>query len=599
MSAVSPAADAFGPAAESQAPAAPRKLPGLLAIWAALACFALFINLPGILNFRAVESDDWLRLLQVRDWVNGQGWFDSRQYRMNPPAGADIHWVRLVDLPLGAALWFFKLFLGQRAAETATMIVVPLLQLGVFLLLLREMMRTLGADRVTTLVALVILPLYPILTPAFVPMRIDHHAWQGILAFASVILLLRGGARRAALAGALSAALLWISVEGLAIVAVIGSIYALRWWQEGERDLDGYLLGLAVAGPALLVLLRPPAEYALAWCDMMSWPHMLAFAAAAVAFGATRALPGMDRPLARLAVLSPLPVIALTAVLVPLGKCGLMPMSVLDPLLQDNWQANLVESAPIWRQIPSSAAINLMTIVLIGAGWVLSRRLVTDPQKRAQWTTLCLAGLGAGAISLLVMRGGLTSEMLALPFSALLIVHFLPQARAIARMSLRVPATIAVFLLATPTAASIIAKPFDARVSYTLVSHPKLATEGICKLDRLQALPDAHMFASLDLSAQILGRTEHSVVMGGYHRNQSQMLDVFAAFGGPLGDARDIIKRNGAEYVATCTGSADLAAYANMGEDNLADRIFYRRKVDWLETVEGFETGPLRLYRVK
>ena len=583
----------------AEAKSAPRRLPGLWLTWAVVAVFATFMAIPLIADYRAVESDDWLRLLQVRDWVAGQGWFDSHQYRMNPPEGADIHWVRLVDIPLGAVLFVVKPFFDQRTAETIMMTVVPLFQLLVAMLLVRGAMRDLKADAFTSWLAIAIIPVCPLLITSFVPMRIDHHAWQAILAFGMVWMLVRGGWRNAAIGGVMAATLLWISVEGLAIVAVVGGLYALRFWLEDKRDLEGFLGALAIAGPALLVVLRPPSEYAIAWSDMMSWPHMLAFGGAALWFTLARRLPLANAPACRLAVLAPLPAIALAAVLVPLGMAALMPMSTLDPILQDNWQQHLVESVPIWRQIPSSALMNLFTVAIFVFGGLLAHRTIEDAEAKARWTMLAFAGFGASAIALLVMRAGLTAQLIMLPFSALIIAHYLPRARALAKTLPRALATVALFILATPATASMVGKIFNNEVNYTLVSHPKLGVDGRCLIDRLRALPPSHMFASLDLSAQVLGRTDHTVVMGGYHRNEEAMLDVFNAFGGPLDEAEAIVKRHNADFVVSCTGSADLAAYANMGEDNLADRIFDRNPPGWLEPVEEYETGPIRVYRVR
>ena len=39
-------------------------------------------------------------MMQVRALIAGQDWYDLRQHRLNPPFGADIHWSRLVDLPI-------------------------------------------------------------------------------------------------------------------------------------------------------------------------------------------------------------------------------------------------------------------------------------------------------------------------------------------------------------------------------------------------------------------------------------------------------------------------------------------------------------------
>ena len=49
---------------------------------------------------RFPDTDDVMRLVQVRDLLGGQGWFDLYQHRMNPPEGTLMHWSRLVDAPL-------------------------------------------------------------------------------------------------------------------------------------------------------------------------------------------------------------------------------------------------------------------------------------------------------------------------------------------------------------------------------------------------------------------------------------------------------------------------------------------------------------------
>src|SRR3546814_17926766 len=73
----------------------------LLALfWLAAAIWLVSQKWAAIKGLALPDTDDNLRLQQVRDWLGGQGWFDLRQHRMLPPEGADIHWSRLVDLPL-------------------------------------------------------------------------------------------------------------------------------------------------------------------------------------------------------------------------------------------------------------------------------------------------------------------------------------------------------------------------------------------------------------------------------------------------------------------------------------------------------------------
>jgi len=48
------------------------------------------------------DNDNLLRLVEVRDMLAGQGWFDLHQYWMGLEGGFIMHWSRLVDAPLAA-----------------------------------------------------------------------------------------------------------------------------------------------------------------------------------------------------------------------------------------------------------------------------------------------------------------------------------------------------------------------------------------------------------------------------------------------------------------------------------------------------------------
>src|SRR5262245_45796229 len=89
----------------------------LLLFWAAVAGYMLIARWAAIRGFSLGDTDDNMRMMQVRAWLEGQGWYDLRQYRLNPPDGADIHWSRLVDLPIAGLKLTLTPFLGGRIAE--------------------------------------------------------------------------------------------------------------------------------------------------------------------------------------------------------------------------------------------------------------------------------------------------------------------------------------------------------------------------------------------------------------------------------------------------------------------------------------------------
>src|SRR5690348_10350740 len=97
-------------------------------LWAA-AVFALAVA-SGI---NSLSTDDAMRLVQVRDLIAGQSWFDMTQYRLDPPAGVVSHWSRLIDLPLAVLIKTGSLFLPAATAEKIVLIVWPTLLLLIFL----------------------------------------------------------------------------------------------------------------------------------------------------------------------------------------------------------------------------------------------------------------------------------------------------------------------------------------------------------------------------------------------------------------------------------------------------------------------------------
>ena len=76
-----------------------------------------------------LDTDDAMRLAQLRAWLGGQGWFDLHQARMQPPEGYDTHWSRLIDAGLAGLLFLFGLFTDGASAERLMRAWWPLLWL--------------------------------------------------------------------------------------------------------------------------------------------------------------------------------------------------------------------------------------------------------------------------------------------------------------------------------------------------------------------------------------------------------------------------------------------------------------------------------------
>src|ERR1044072_2820453 len=96
----------------------------LLLAWLAIAAFMIQQRLPAIRIFALGDTDDNMRIMQVRALLAGQGWYDLAQHRL---AGSNIHWSRLVALPIAGLKLMFTPVFGGRTAEQIAVAVAPLI----------------------------------------------------------------------------------------------------------------------------------------------------------------------------------------------------------------------------------------------------------------------------------------------------------------------------------------------------------------------------------------------------------------------------------------------------------------------------------------
>ena len=265
------------------------------AIWLITSLFLLFMMRDSIAAFKVGDPDDALRMVQVRDWLAGQGWSNVTQYRMNLPDGGPMHWSRLVDIPIAAAILMFRPWLGQYGAEQAAAAIIPLLTYGVVLTFYAAAVRrTWGA-----LPALVAAATFFLILPAtfqLLPMRIDHHGWQLALFCVGLWALFDPVQSRksAIIMGAAMALWLEISVEGLPFAVIVFGVLALRWflpaWRVAGHEPDktdgaGQLVTAVLTFAVSLVMLFGVTENwekAGNFCDGLS-PFHLASAGAVAA----------------------------------------------------------------------------------------------------------------------------------------------------------------------------------------------------------------------------------------------------------------------------------------------------------------------------
>jgi len=539
------------------------------------------------------DTDDAMRMVMVREFLGGQGWYDLTAHRLNTPFGAELHWSRLIDLPLALLVLVFTPLLGSDLAMVAAGYVWPMLLLALLLWLsARLAYRLVGPEGV--LPALVLPVLSPAITAEFGPGRVDHHNVVILLTLAVVWTGIEAIRRpRFAIAcGLLAATALAIATESLPTIAAAILVMGLLWVADPARARTMRSFGLAFAGGSLvhLAIFRPPSRWLEPACDVLSPVHVAVALAVAMVFGLASVLPPPRAAWQRLAMLGILAIVGMGAVALLYPQCLKGPYGELDPWLQANWIASIVEARP-WSttvtELPAYAiAVGVPTLL---ATIVVVWRLQIAPAQRAEWAALLVFLLCTALVMLAQVRGARLAIMPAMPAAAWLIVtarqRYLAAPRLLPILGLVLSwlafAGVVLSLLVTGLVNLAPGRPqqmAEARAS----KEPCLLPEAFVDL---AALPRERIMTPIDLGAHLMLYTPHEVVAAPYHRNQQGVRDTYRFFNDPIADARAILNTRGIGLVVLCPSMAEIQGLPSRAEDSFASLYAAGSLPDWLEDV--------------
>jgi hypothetical protein len=589
----------------------------LFVIWIVASALLAFMGREAIANWRFGDPDDQMRIVQIRDWMAGQSWWDITQYRMNPPEGGPMHWSRLVDVPIAALILLFGLFTGQESAELLASATIPLLTLGAALWICACVERRLFGAGAGLLAAGLMITLVPIMGQ-LVPMRIDHHGWQIVLFLAALAALFdRNAPRRAGIVIGLSCAL-WmeISIEGLPFAVLFLGLLALRWispWPKHDYPQPGDSFAwatLALAGGTALLYSITESWSEAQYCDSLSPFHVASLAAvAAVVSGSIFAAQAKQLALSwtyRLAICVAAGVAGLMALLVTAPQCGGDAFGALDPLVRDYWYNRVPEGLPLW-EIQATFSANYWAgyaAGLIALIWLFKAKRPVDVADRI---TVALLFIGCAVVGLLVSRTALYTVCIANLMLAPLFLDLMKRAEALNTLATRMGLRVVAVLLVMPAVVANYAVGMS--FQRKLEANPKAKADDAYfeKVTRqcqkpgaaraLQQLPKgAQLMVGLDTAPSVLVFTDKKIVASGHHRNQKAMADVIQAFIGSEADARRIYQKRGIEYLVTCEGSYELQIYYDRAPDGFGAKVRRGNGPDWLR--KDRQIGPFTVYRV-
>ena len=574
--------------------------PLLLLFWLAVAAYMVWLRWAQIKGFALGDTDDNMRMMQVRALLSGQGWYDLRQYRMNPPYGADMHWSRLVDLPIAGLKLFFTPLLGGRQAELVAVAVAPLLPMlaamGSLALIARRLI-----DPKAFAIAIALIACAGSARGMWAPLRLDHHGWQlALLAVAVSALTDPKRARGGVVLGATTALSLAIGMEMLLYLALAGGVTALRWMLDRDQARRLFAYGVSLGGGCALAFLVFASEANRApVCDALS-PVWLS---AMVAAGALAVLLAMLSPGSRLArfALATAAGAALAGAFVLLWPHCLGRLEGADPELERLWLDKVREALPIWRHGAQTTAmvVSLPVAGLLGYAlmlWIHRR----DPERRLLWLSVALPALLAAALLLWQTRAGPAAQLLSIPGASALAWLVILWFRRQRLMIVRVLGVVVAFLVVSGLATGYVTQMFPSEVSnYRMavnVANGRCPTLGALRPVALQ--PRGNVLTFVDLGPRLITVTHHNAVAGPYHRNSREILAVMRAWRGDAANARATAERYRIDYVLICPNMSESTIYRSEAPQGFYSQLAAGKVPDWLRPVALPQGSPYRMWRV-
>ncbi|MCZ7642820.1 MAG: hypothetical protein M5U33_09045 [Pseudorhodoplanes sp.] len=580
-------------------PAPPRAVPFAACFGLALAAVTVMLLVQHWTNTgrTLLDTDDAMRLVQMRDWLAGRGWFDLHQPRVAPPFGFDSQWSRLIDAGLAGLYGLFGLFASQEIAERLMRATWPLLWLWPAFAGMTAIAWRIGG-REAALFALLMaaagIPAYQ----QFMPGRIDHHNVQIALALLTAAATVWSDRETwcGAAAGALTGLALAVGYESLPYLVCCGAVLAMRFVVDAKADaaLRAYAAALFVSTLCAFAVTVGPDRWLHPHCDSIAIN-----AVSAIAFvGAVLLLPFGSHPARRAAKAGLAGIGAIAIFLAWQPACRAGPFAMVDPGLWPIWLADVREMRPLFAvlQVSPLTAAGFATFPAAATGATLWLLGVRKYQTDFGFLAAACVFLFAAAVTVVAIRGYSYAIWFGMPLMAVFAPHVL------ARLKLRAgPACLAVALAMTPlvlTSGAIglaLALGLHDREDF---SRPE--SRACFQSDNyvaLAALPPGLIATDVSFGPFVLALTPHAVMSAPYHWESKGMIAAHRMLSSPPGQARDILRDWKVNYVVTCGPRPPVGLTPREREESLWGALQSGRVPAWLDAVAS--GGPFQVYRVR
>jgi hypothetical protein len=541
-------------------------------------CFFVFPH-SQTLRGNLPDPDDYMYLAQIHDWLNGQGWFDNVQQRLNPPEGTPIHFSRFAQAPIAGIIWVIRKFgLGFEGAGTIAAMIYPLILLSGLLLTLRFMAESFmpkkwaGVTAYTALFATGMMFM-------FMPGHIDHHGLIVLLLALTLAFVIRmfnepDEPRWGIGAGFVMALALTVALEILPCLLLVSAwvgLWAVVKGGNAARSALGYALSLYVVSLAFLALTRVPSQFFTADVLTYSITYVMLTGGIAVAFAGI-AITADSKPAWRWIAGAGLAILTGGLFLHRFPELISGPYGGMNPELAQLMLGEIDEASPLIKLGQSFLGIAVRiagSLIALVATFIFLKN--AKPQERWNW----------GLLFLILVSCFLLTMFYEYRFMAIMgLMTVIPMAVLLQRgwawaatlsdgkpgsERKRFFAEIGFLLLVGPLPSVLFPALVDGRsfstgfllfpvdASVTGTTCDTFALEQILDMPRIYGGRPRLIMSSMGQGPELLFRTPHKILSAPFHMDVSGNIDATRFFSTPYeSEAEAIARRRGVDLVVTC-----------------------------------------------
>ncbi|WP_050770773.1 hypothetical protein [Roseobacter sp. CCS2] len=538
--------------------------------------------------FSSQDNDDVMRLLSVRDWIAGQGWYDVAQYRLLPPDGVPLHWSRYIDVGIAALIIPFSFIFPMDVAELVAATLWPTMIMIIHLLVVGF-----GTQHIFGRAA----ACFAVLCVAFWPLTADLHSRAGQLDHHNVQLLMMV---------LLAFAVIWPSRP--VVAGCIGGIAAAFSLAVGLESLP-FIIGGGLAIFIRVVFLPSPLTRSLLFtfcaalgigsvvfwlgqtppvmrmqqvCDQLGPQTLLLVAVAILASTMPLLLHRwLKGPWLQLGAAAVLTAIGMLLVWPLLSGCLVGPYGALPEVIQETISGRITEAKPAFlfaQARPMTALLFLLPVLVsLFAGralWGTSRRSGHYPdQALGLLLILCAAGV---LMVFLQMRTVIMVASVVPVIGGVVAAHLLQgylNKRDLTKGLLAIAVTV---MMTSPGLFIDALKPFIAKGQGTNTLSRDDCLE-YTSLRSLNAVPPGVLLSHINFGPGLIWATHHDGLSAPYHRSAKAMENGILPFSMNNADMAAYVRASPATHLLICRGYGY--------DDGFANTLANGGSADWLRPV--------------